>query len=216
MKSGTLIRLGSSPPQSTKEFSPTRKHLRKPSWKCYQVGRRNWSSQFMSTSHSGGKWTTKCQGVGVVTWRECSWGISACCMPHPQQTKTHPRRLCNLHVQAFAWCVRVVEYKCPWKHRDLHPIQAFLTPKICASQNGNNCALKFTSNYYIQFQPQMFVSWLTLCTFVGWTNKAIFTVEVPYDPSFMSDVCAKLEKFWTSPVLPVLIGEVATTSLPRK
>ena len=170
----------------------------------------------MSTFHSWGKGTTKCQGVGVVTWRESSRGISACCMPHPQQAKTHRRQLCNLHVQAFAWFVRVVEYKCPWKHKDLHPKQAFLTPKICASQNGNNSTLKLTSNYYIQFQLQMFVSGLTLCTFVGWTNKAIFTVEVPYDPSFMSDVCAKLEKFWTSPVLPFLISEIATTSSPCK
>jgi len=137
-------------------------------------------------------------------------------MPHPQQAKTHPRWLCNLHIQAFAWCVRVVEYKCPRKHRDLHPKQTFLTPKICASQNGNNGAIKLTSNYYIQFQLQMFVSRLTLRTFVGWTNKAIFTVEVPCEPSFMSDVCAKLEKFWTSLILPFLISEVATTSLPCK
>ncbi|CAH3035244.1 unnamed protein product [Porites lobata] len=49
----------------------------------------------------------------------------------------------------------------------------------------------------------MFVSGLTLCIFVVWTNKGIFTVEVTYDPSFMSVVCAKLEKFWTT-----------TTSLP--
>ena len=55
----------------------------------------------------------------------------------------------------------------------------------------------------------MFVSGLTLCIFVVWTNKGIFTVEVPCDPSFMSIVCAKLEKFWTSQVLPFLISEVS-------
>ncbi|CAH3158260.1 unnamed protein product [Porites lobata] len=103
--------------------------------------------------------------------------------------------------------VRVVEYKCPWKHRDLHPKQAFLTPEIGGIQNGNKFALKSTSNYYFQVQLQMFVSGLTLCIFVVWTNKGIFTVDVPYDPSFMSVVCAKLEKFWTSQVLPFLITD---------
>ena len=112
--------------------------------------------------------------------------------------------------------VRVVEYKCPWKHRDLHPKEAFLTPEIGGIQNGNKFALKSTSNYYFQVQLQMFVSGLTLCIFVVWTNKGIFTVDVPYDPSFMSVVCAKLEKFWTSQVLPFLITDVSTTSLPGK
>ena len=112
--------------------------------------------------------------------------------------------------------VRVVEYKRPWKHRDLHPKQAFLTPEIGRIQNGKKFALKSTSNYYFQVQLQMFVRGITLCIFVVWTNKRIFTVEVPYDPSFMSVICAKLEKFWTSQVLPFLISEVFTTSLPGK
>ena len=112
--------------------------------------------------------------------------------------------------------VRVVEYKCPWKHRDLHPKQAFLTPEIGGIQNGNKFALKSTSSYYFQVQLQMFVSGLTLCIFVVWTNKGIFIVDVPYDPSFMSVVCPKLEKFWTSQVLPFLITDVSTTSLPGK
>ncbi|XP_067048081.1 uncharacterized protein [Acropora muricata] len=110
--------------------------------------------------------------------------------------------------------VRVVEYKCPWKHRDLHPKQAFLTPGICGIQNGNNVVLKSTSNYYSQVQLQMFVSELTMCTFVVWTNKGIFTVEVLCDPGFMSVVCTKLEKFWTSQVLPFLISVASMTFLP--
>ena len=112
--------------------------------------------------------------------------------------------------------VRVVEYKCPWKHRDLHPKQALLTPEIGGIQNGNNFLLKPTSNYYFQVQLQMFVSRLTMCTFVVWTNKGIFTVEVPCDPGFMAVVCTKLEKFWTSQVLPFLISEASMTSLPSK
>ena len=109
---------------------------------------------------------------------------------------------------------KVVEYKCPWKHRDLDPKQAFLTPEIGGIKNGNEFSLNPTSQYYFQVQLQMFVSELTLCTFVVWTRKGIFTVEVPYNPSFMSNVCAKLEKFWTSQVFPFMIAEVSRTVLP--
>ena len=185
----------------------------------------------MSASHPGGRRTTKCQGVGVATWRECSQGITKCCKPHSSQAKAHPKTLfispskpfLGASVDNIQKCkcsdgcrVRVVEYKCPWKHRDLHPKQAFLTLEIGGIQNGNKFALKYTSNYYFQVQLQMFVSGLTLCIFVVWTNKGIFTVEVPYDYSFMSSVFAKLEKFWTSQVLPFLITEVSTTSLQGK
>lgn len=111
--------------------------------------------------------------------------------------------------------VRVVEYKCPWKHRDLHPNQAFLTPGICGIQNGNNVVLKSTSNYYSQVQLQLFVSGLAMCTFVVWTNKGIFIVEVLCDPGFISVVCTKLEKFWTSQILLFLISVASMTSLPN-
>ena len=83
----------------------------------------------------------------------------------------------------------------PLETRDLHLKQAFLTPEICGIQTGKKFALKSTSNYYFQVQLQMFVSGLTLCIFVVWIDMGIFTVEVPYDPSFMSVVCAKLVKF---------------------
>ena len=32
--------------------------------------------------------------------------------------------------------VKGIEYKCPWKHRDLQPKQAFLTPEIGGIQKG--------------------------------------------------------------------------------
>ena len=56
----TFIRQGLSEPQSAKECSPVRKE--KPSLKCKNIGGRNWSCEVMSTSHPGGKKTTKCQG----------------------------------------------------------------------------------------------------------------------------------------------------------
>ena len=106
---------------------------------------------------------------------------------------------------------KVGEYKCPWKHRDLHPKEAFLTPEIAGIKNREEFALKPTSQYYFQLQLQMFVSELAFNVLVVWTTKGIFTVEVPYNPSFMLNVCAKLEKFWKSQVLPFLMAEISRT-----
>ena len=109
---------------------------------------------------------------------------------------------------------KVVEYKCPWKHRDLHPKEAFLTPEIGGINNGKEFALKPSSKYYFQLQLQMFVSELTFNILVVWTTKGIFTVEVPYNPSFTFNVCLKLEKFWNSQVLPFMMAEISRTVFP--
>jgi len=44
------------------------------------------------------------------------------------------------------------------------------------------------------------------------TTKGIFTVEVPYNPSFMFNVCAKLEKFSNSQVL--VMAEISRKEFP--
>jgi hypothetical protein len=102
----------------------------------------------------------------------------------------------------------VVEYKCPWKHRHLQPKEAFLTPEIGGVKDGNVFSLKTTCPYYFQVQLQMFVSELTLCNFVVWTEKGIFTLPVTYDARFMSNVCEVMEKFWLVNVLPFLMSEL--------
>ena len=75
--------------------------------------------------------------------------------------------------------VRVVEYKRPWKHRDLHSKQAFLTPENGRIQNAKKFALKSTSNYYFQVQLQMFVRGLTLYIFVVWTTRESSLLRYP-------------------------------------
>jgi len=60
----------------------------------------------------------------------------------------------------------------------------------------------------------MFVSELTINVLVVWTTKGIFTVEVPYNPSLIFNVCAKLEKFWNLQVLPFMIAEISRTVFP--
>ena len=218
VKSGTFIRQGLSQPQSAKEFSPARKH-------CLEKNPAENAKKLVE-----GSGLVKSCPPPIQKEREPQnargWGL----LHEESARKAYQRVASHTHhkhpkcflissskpflgasvdniqkCQCSDGCpVRVVEYKCPWKHRDLNPEQAFLTPEIGGIQSGYKVALKSSSNYYFQVQLQMFVSSLILCIFVVWTNKGIFTVEVPCDPSFMSVVCAKLEKFLTSQVLPSL------------
>ena len=110
---------------------------------------------------------------------------------------------------------KVLEYKCPWKHRDMHPKEAFLTPEIGGTVSKNGFALK-PSEYYFQLQLQMFqVSELSLSILVVWTKQGVFTVEVPFNASFMTEVCSELEMFWFQQILPFMMNTlVSTTSFP--
>ena len=103
-------------------------------------------------------------------------------------------------------CDRViVEYKCPWLHKELSPKEAFLTKEIGGQQIGNKLQLKRDAKYFYQIQMQMFVLGLKLCEFVVWTKKGITTIQVPHDSTFTKTVCAKLEKFWISQVVPLML-----------
>ena len=74
---------------------------------------------------------------------------------------------------------------------------------VGVTKYGDGFALKSTS------QLEMFVTGLKLCNFAVWTKQGILSVEVLFDPKFMFNVCAKLEKFWTSQVLPFLMTAVS-------
>lgn len=104
----------------------------------------------------------------------------------------------------------VVEYKCPWKHRDLlDPKEAFLRAEIGGVKVGKTFSLSTKSKYYFQVQCQMFVANLCLCDLVVWTKKDIFTAQVQFNKKFTENVCQKLEKFWMSNVLTVIVQRVS-------
>ena len=104
----------------------------------------------------------------------------------------------------------VVEYKCPWVHKDVNPKEAFLSAEVGGLQVGKDFQLKTNAKYYYQVQMQMYVIGLLSCDFVVWTTKGIHCVEVPYNGIFMVDVLIKLEKFWLTQVVPLLMSEKMT------
>lgn len=114
------------------------------------------------------------------------------------------------HCECSSNCPNVVvEYKCPWKHRDLDPKEAFLKAEIGGVKVGKTFSLSTKCKYYFQVQCQMFVANLSLCDLVVWTKKGIFTTQVKFNKKFMENVCQKLEKFWMSNVLPVMVQRIS-------
>jgi hypothetical protein len=103
----------------------------------------------------------------------------------------------------------VVEYKCPMKHRDISPNEAFLTSEIGGKKVGNKFLLKPTCHYYTQVQLQMFVTGLGSCDFVVWTKHGILSVNVPYNAVFIERNMKKLQRFWISYVFPLLVKKLS-------
>lgn len=94
------------------------------------------------------------------------------------------------------------------------PKRSFPNPRNWWDQKWKKkFALKPSSHYHFQLELHMFVSELTFNVLVVWTTKGIFTVEVPYNPSFMFDSCAKLKNFWKSQV-PFTMAEITRTVFP--
>lgn len=102
----------------------------------------------------------------------------------------------------------VVEYKCPWVHRDSDPKEAFLTPEIGGLWENDTFSLKKTSRYYYQVQIQMLVTGLKECHFVVWTSKGIFCHQLYHVPTFTDEVCGKVENFWVANVVPKMMEKL--------
>ena len=101
--------------------------------------------------------------------------------------------------------VAIVEYKCPWVHRDNDAKKAFVSKEIGGIYTGHSYYLQKSSKYFYQVQMQLYVFGAKICDFVVCTAKGIHVVPVPFEPSFMHSVCVNLEKFWVTQVVPLLL-----------
>lgn len=102
----------------------------------------------------------------------------------------------------------VVEYKCPWSHKDLDTKDSFLQPEIGGVWENDKFSLKSTSRYYYQIQSLMLVTELEECHLVVWTHKGIFCHHVFYVLSFIEKNCLKLEAFWVAYVVPNMMEKL--------
>lgn len=99
---------------------------------------------------------------------------------------------------------RVVEIKCPFKHKEVLIMEAAKSdPDFCLDNKGN---LKERHAYYTQVQLQIHVNRVEegdLCVF---TNKDLHIVEgIHLNKSFMEQSLVKLDSFFESVLLPEIL-----------
>ncbi|XP_026578533.1 uncharacterized protein LOC113451365 [Pseudonaja textilis] len=100
--------------------------------------------------------------------------------------------------------LRLLEVKCPYKHRNKTVAEACRDNTFCLEKEGSSYSLKKTHPYYTQVQCQMGVSGLDKTDFVVHTNKETAIAPVDFDPVFWKQTVPKLEKFYTDAVVPYL------------
>ena len=100
----------------------------------------------------------------------------------------------------------VVEIKCPFKHRDVHPHNVTDPGFYLVRSDDNELHLSQEHDYYYQVQGQLAVCNVDYCDFVCWTPLGIHCERICPDPAFFFDtVKPALDRFFISVMLPRLL-----------
>lgn len=111
----------------------------------------------------------------------------------------------------------VVEYKCPYSNKHLHPRQAFLDKSVGGKQSSDGTYyLDSKHRYYYQIQGAMAAVQYEKCDFVVYTQNvdnnydgSIFVVQVPFFRKFWDDVRSTVRKFYLKWMLPLMFDEAS-------
>jgi hypothetical protein len=98
---------------------------------------------------------------------------------------------------------RVLEIKCPFKHKNKLISEALADKKFCLDRNMN---LKIGHQYYTQVQLQMLIHKVGFCDFFVYTNIDCVTVKVKIDVDFCARLLKKTDNFFFTHVLPELLS----------
>lgn len=98
---------------------------------------------------------------------------------------------------------RVVEVKCPYKHRYSTLSDYLKDLSSCLTENARE--LKPMHKYYSQVQLQMFVYGVKVCDFVLYTKKVTAVLYVPRNDQFIKELLDKVKAFYLQCVLPELL-----------
>ena len=99
----------------------------------------------------------------------------------------------------------IVEVKCPYSSRD-KPITPVTVPYLKFDANGK-VVLSDTHDYMYQVQGNMFITGTTMCHLVVFTLVDLVVVDVPYDASFVTEMLAKLDSFFSEHYRKVYLGK---------
>ena len=104
----------------------------------------------------------------------------------------------------------LLEIKCPFVAHDGLSLDDYVRCK--SSSLSSSFQLKPTHQDFYQVQVAMHVCQITWCDFCVWSPYFCVVERVPRDDSFLSPVLSKLEAFYFSHLLPVLVSESRLTN----
>uniref|UniRef100_A0A8C6TKY7 Uncharacterized protein n=1 Tax=Neogobius melanostomus TaxID=47308 RepID=A0A8C6TKY7_9GOBI len=96
---------------------------------------------------------------------------------------------------------RLLEIKCPYKHRD-KVIQDITDKDFCLRSDYK---LKTSHRYFTQIQLQMYIFKLMFCDFVVYTNKEFIVVSIGFDVEFSALLVETCKIFFLKFVLKELV-----------
>ncbi|XP_039343718.1 uncharacterized protein LOC120371697 [Mauremys reevesii] len=99
---------------------------------------------------------------------------------------------------------KLLEVKCPYKHRDKTVKEACKDKAFCLEVDGESYSLKRDHPYYTQLQCEMATTGFDRADFVVHTNKDTVITPVDFDAGFWEKTEPKLEKFYAEAVIPHL------------
>ena len=110
----------------------------------------------------------------------------------------------------------IVEVKCPYKNRNVHPRKAFLDSSIgVIILEDGTFTLSKNHKYYFQVQGTMAAVGIAHCDLVIFTlssetgsDGGIFIVKVPFSKEFWNNVISKTEQLYLKWMLPLIFEEV--------
>ncbi|XP_067392765.1 uncharacterized protein [Emydura macquarii macquarii] len=99
---------------------------------------------------------------------------------------------------------KLLEVKCPYKHRDKTVKEACKDKAFCLEMDGESYSLKRDHPYYTQVQCQLATTGFDKADFVVHTNKDTVITSVDFDAGLWEKTEPKLEKFYMEAVIPHL------------
>ena len=100
----------------------------------------------------------------------------------------------------------LIEIKCMHSQQNFHPSPALLAMKICEKTDDKLTIIK-QHRYNYQIQGQMGITGIKKCVLIGFTNKGICPVDVPFDEDMWSSMRSSLVKFYHNSYLPELLRQ---------
>ncbi len=98
----------------------------------------------------------------------------------------------------------IVEFKNPYKQRDMAVRDAAKSKEFCLTVSGDCLRLKRTHQYYYQVQATMFCAKRKWCDFVVRTTVDLHVERIAWDPQFWMSVLPRLHDFYFTAILPEL------------